>query len=238
MFNKPIAEYNLKQIHLNITENDGLTNKIFKIYYYEDLILCTYEKNYIFFINISLPICKICEKAFDFLYGIHTFNLDYECDCDSKFGLYDYSLLINLKSWNKIYFTLSVTTCDFKEDENMNDLYYINESVNANKNKIRFDIKSLTMKDVLENFLIFDIVLLSYNGDHVLCESKPIIIRKDNNRVDYDENDSNHFISILKENKYMIIFKFNINEKKNYYALIYTELRLNKKYIESIFKKY
>ena len=27
------------------------------------------------------------------------------------------------------------------------------------------------MKDVLENFLIFDIVLLSYNGDHVLCES-------------------------------------------------------------------
>ena len=94
------------------------------------------------------------------------------------------------------------------------------------------------MKDVLENFRIFDIVLFSYNGDHVLCESKPIIIRKDNNRVDYDENDSNHFISILKENKYMIIFKFNINEKKNYYALIYTELRLNKKYIESIFKKY
>ena len=238
IFNKPIVEYNLKQIHLNITENDGLTNKIFKIYYYEDLILCTYEKNYIFFINISLPVCKICEKAFDFLYGIHTFKLDYECDCDSKFGLYDYSLLINLKSWNKIYFSLSVTTCDFKEDENMNDLYYINESINANKNKIRFDIKSLTMKDVLENFLIFDIVLLSYNGDHVLCESKPIIIRKDNNRVDYDENDSNHFISIVKENKYMIIFKFNINEKTNYYALIYTELRLNKKYIESIFKKY
>lgn len=48
LFNQPIAEYNLKQIHLNITENDGLTNKVFKIYYYEDLILCTYDKNYIF----------------------------------------------------------------------------------------------------------------------------------------------------------------------------------------------
>ncbi len=238
VYNRIFADYNFKQIHLNITENDGIINKIFKIYYYEDLIISTYEKNYIFFINISLPICKICERVFDYLRGIHSFNLDYSCDCDSKFGLYDYSLLINLKSWNKIYFSLSVTTCDFKEDENMNDLFYINESVIATSNKIQFDIKSLTMKDILVNFLIFDIVLLTYNGDHVLCESKPIILRKDNNRVDYDENDSNHYIAIIKENKYNIIFKFNINEGKKYYALVYTELRLNKKYVESIFKKY
>ena len=95
VYNRIFADYNFKQIHLNITENDGITNKIFKIYYYEDLIISTYEKNYIFFINISLPICKICERVFDYLRGIHSFNLDYSCDCDSKFGLYDYSLLIN-----------------------------------------------------------------------------------------------------------------------------------------------
>ena len=56
----------------------------------------------------------------DFLKGMHGKNLDYFDDVDTKFGLYDYSLLINIKSWNNIFYTINVNTLDFKlEDELM-----------------------------------------------------------------------------------------------------------------------
>ena len=113
-------------------------------------------------------------------------NKKYKCDCDSNFGLYDYSLLINLKSYNKIYYCLPIPTCDFKEDENNNELYYINDSVISTNEKFQFDIKSF-INETLENFLIFDISLISYQGDHILCESKPIIIEEDNNTFNYDD---------------------------------------------------
>ena len=238
IYNEVIAEYNIKQIRFTCTESEGLTSKICKVYYYNELIISTFEKNFIFFINISLPICKICEKLFTFIDGIHGKNLNYECDSDSKFGLYDYSLLINLKSWNKIYYSISVTTCDLKEEkENGFELYYINTSSSSTSNKIKFDIKTICMKDFIENFLIFDIVFLSYYGDHVLCESKPIIIKEDLNRVDYDEYGSKHYIAGFIDKNYSVTCKFNFNDELKYYALVYLELRFDKKYIESIFVK-
>ena len=239
IYNRVIAEYNIKQIKFNCTENEGLSSKICKVYYYNELIISTFEKNYIFFVNISLPICKICEKVFDFIKGIHDFNLNYACDSDSKFGLYDYSLLINLKSWNKIYYSVSVTTCDLREEkENGYELYYINNSTISTSSKIKFDIKTICMKDFIENFLIFDIVLLSYNGDHVLCESKPIVIKEDKDSVDYDEYGSQHFIAGFIDKNYSMKCKFNFNSEINYYALVYLELRFDRKFIEKIFVKY
>ena len=239
LFRIPLIDYNLKQIKLNNTENEGIKHNVFKVYYYDDLVLTTFEKNNIFFINISIPICKLCEKAFEFLHGLHSFKLDYACDCDSKFGLYDYSLLINLKSWNSIYFSLSVTTCDFKEDENnKNELVFKHESKISTDKKIKFDVKSLVVKEYIENFLICDFILLTYEGDHVFCESKPIFLKEDKSRIDYNELNCNYYYATKKNQKYSILFKFNINENKKYYCLIYTELRINKNYIEKIFKKY
>ena len=240
IYRKPIAIYEIKKIRLKCTETEGVTNKIFKIYYYNDLIISTFDKNNIFFINMSIPVCKLCENIFDFIDGIHTKNLNYECDCDSKFGLYDYSLLINLKSWNKIFFSLNVNTCDLKfdEEEDKDNLYYIDKSNIVSQYPFNFDLKSLVIKNNINNFMIFDIMFLTYNGDHVLCDSKPIILKSDKERIDYDEYNSEHFIAFVDDEKYKVKFYFNINEKENYFALIKTELKVNKTYIENIFKKF
>ena len=240
IYRKPIAVYDIKKIKLKCSETEGVTNKIFKIYYYNDLIISTFDKNNIFFINMSIPVCKLCENIFDFIDGIHTKNLNYECDCDSKFGLYDYSLLINLKSWNKIFFSLMVNTCDLKydEEEDKNSLYHTDKSNLISQYPLNFDLKSLVIKNNINNFMIFDIMFLTYNGDHVLCDSKPIILKPDKERIDYDEYNSEHFSAIVDDDKYYVKFYFNINEKENYFALIKTELKVNKKYIENIFKKF
>ena len=240
IYRKPIAVYDIKKIKLKCSETEGVTNKIFKIYYYNDLIISTFDKNNIFFINMSIPVCKLCENIFDFIDGIHTRNLNYECDCDSKFGLYDYSLLINLKSWNKIFFSLMVNTCDLKydEEEDKNSLYHTDKSNLISQYPLNFDLKSLVIKNNINNFMIFDIMFLTYNGDHVLCDSKPIILKPDKERIDYDEYNSEHFNAIVDDDKYYVKFYFNINEKENYFALIKTELKVNKKYIENIFKKF
>ena len=240
IYRKPIAVYDIKKIKLKCSETEGVTNKIFKIYYYNDLIISTFDKNNIFFINMSIPVCKLCENIFDFIDGIHTRNLNYECDCDSKFGLYDYSLLINLKSWNKIFFSLMVNTCDLKydEEEDKNSLYHTDKSNLISQYPLNFDLKSLVIKNNINNFMIFDIMFLTYNGDHVLCDSKPIILKPDKERIDYDEYNSEHFSAIVDDDKYYVKFYFNINEKENYFALIKTELKVNKKYIENIFKKF
>ena len=240
IFRKPIFVYEIKKIKLKCSEAEGITNKIFKIYYNKDLIISTFDKNFIFFINMSIPVCKLCESIFNFINGIHTKNLNYECDCDSKFGLYDYSLLINLKSWNKIFFSLTVNTCDLKYDDetDKNNLYYIDKSTIISQHPLTFDLKSLIIKDDIKNFMIFDIMFLTYNGDHILCDSKPIILREDKTRIDYDEYNSDHFFAIANDDNYSVQFTFNINKDENYYALIGTELRVNKKYVENIFKKF
>jgi len=127
-----IFEIELKKKKFINLENEGIRSKICNIFAYKEMIFSTFEKNYIFFINISLPICKICEIAFDFLKGLHGKNLSYEDDITKDFGLYDYVLLINIKSWKDIFFTLHVNKMDFKKDNEEDYLRYENESRSKN----------------------------------------------------------------------------------------------------------
>lgn len=115
LVNIPITNYEIKK--RKFEEFSGNTSKICKIYYDHEIVISTFEKNLIFFFNISMAICKICEKIFDFVNGIHGKNLDYFDDVDSKFGLYDYTMLINIKSWNQIFYTVNVNTLDFKHED-------------------------------------------------------------------------------------------------------------------------
>jgi hypothetical protein len=159
-----------------------ITTKICKIYYDRELTISTFNTNLIFFLNISIPICKICETIFDFMKGIHDKNLNYFDDVDTKFGLYDYSLLVNLKSWKNLYFSVNVNTVDFKEENGL--LCYYNDSIcnivikiAVCSNEPVFEIKTIALSDKISHFLIMDLMLLTYKGDHVLCESCPINIK-------------------------------------------------------------
>ena len=120
--NKEIYTYDMKKNALQKLEDFGIKSKICKIYSYKEFILSTFEENLIFFINISLPICKICE-IFDFLEGIHSKNMDYSDDNDKNFGLFDYSLLLNIKNNSELFFTLNINTLDFK-NHTWDDTYY------------------------------------------------------------------------------------------------------------------
>jgi hypothetical protein len=123
IFDMKIIEYDIKKIKFYDTQKDGIESKICKIYYNDELILSTFEANLIFFLSISYPICKICEYMFDFMNGMHGKNLNYFDDSESKFGLYDYTLLINLKSWKNVFYTFNVNTLDFKQDNDGNLTY-------------------------------------------------------------------------------------------------------------------
>jgi hypothetical protein len=111
----------------DLDDTQGKSSKICKIFYDRELTISTFNSNLIFFLNISIPICKICESIFDFMKGIHDKNLDYFDDLDTKFGLYDYALLINIKSWRSLYFSANINTLDFKEDNGV--LFYENDSI-------------------------------------------------------------------------------------------------------------
>lgn len=124
-----IYEIELKKKKFLNLENEEIKSKICNIFSYNEFIFSTFEKIFIFFINISLPICKICEKSFEFLNGIHGKNLLYEDDISKDFGLYEYVLLLNIKSWKEIFFTLHVNKLDFKKDlEDPEYIYYENDS--------------------------------------------------------------------------------------------------------------
>lgn len=127
IYNSNLITYEFKKISFTEFKSDS---KICKIFYDNEFIISTFEKRFLFFLNISLPICKICGTCFDFLKGIHDNNLNYFDDVDSNFGLFDYSLLINIKSWNNIFFTLNVNTCDFKDEGEF--LLYVNDGKSKN----------------------------------------------------------------------------------------------------------
>jgi len=123
-----IYEIELKKKKFLNLENEGIKSNICNIFSYNEFIFSTFEKNFIFFINISLSICKICEIAFDFLKGIHSKNLLYQDDISKDFGLYDYVLLINIKSWKDIFFTLHINKLDFKKENDDDYLLFENDS--------------------------------------------------------------------------------------------------------------
>jgi hypothetical protein len=128
---KNLLTYDIKKIKFQDLDNFQNNNsKICKIFYNKELTVSTFNSNLVFFFNISIPICKICECVFDFMKGIHDKNLDYFDDIDSKFGYYDYALLINLKSWKNIFYSLNVNTLDFKDYHN-GMLYYENDSLSS-----------------------------------------------------------------------------------------------------------
>ena len=136
----------------------------------------------IFFVNISLPICKICE-IFDFLNGIHGKNLDYFDDNDKNFGLFDYSLLINIKNNSELFFNININTLDLK-NESHDDIYYHYQNTNQSKflsylvvsNSLpQFNLRTIAMQEKLTNFLLIDLLLLNDKGDHMICDSHPLI---------------------------------------------------------------
>ena len=133
-----------------------------------------------------------------------------------------------------------VNTCDLKydEEEDKDNFYYIDKTNLISPHPLNFELKSLVIKNNINNFMIFDIMFLTYSGDHILCDSKPMIFKEDKTRIDYDEHNSEHFIGIVDDDNYSVKFNFNINQNENYYALMRTELRVSKKYIENIFKKF
>jgi hypothetical protein len=128
VINRNLVTYDIqKKKFKDLDDTQGKSSKICKIYYDRELTVSTFNTNLVFFLNISIPICKVCEGMFDFMKGIHDKNLDYFDDVSSKFGLYDYALLLNIKSWKSLYFSVNVNTLDFKEDNGK--LYYENDSI-------------------------------------------------------------------------------------------------------------
>ena len=101
---------------------------------------------------------------------------------------------------------------------------------------ISFDVKTLMLNDKIENFLIMDISLLSYNGDHILCETKPLFLKYEKMKIRLDDPSIN-YIGKIVDDRYNVTFKFLFNKKTNEYSLDYTELRLNKNFIYSLLPK-
>ncbi len=92
------------------------------------------------------------------------------------------------------------------------------------------------LNDKIENFLIMDISLLSYNGDHILCESKPLFLKNEKVKIILNDPSINYIGKII-DSRYNITFKFLFNKKTNEYSLDYTEFRINKNFIYSLIPK-
>ena len=227
IFDKKIYNNNIKEKKFKNYNN----NNNFNIYYNNEIIFAIKneeENKNILFINISLPICIIIEKIFDYIKNIHYKNNKKQI---LDINLYDYSLLINLKNTNQIFYTININTLDFVEEEIDDYLYYKNDSFIINNNDIKFYINE---NNFLENFLIMDIILLNSNGIHLLCDSKILILFKDenNNDVDYNNYYCDKYLGIIKDKKYYIKFKFNINLEENYFALVFFELKIKNNLIK------
>jgi hypothetical protein len=93
------------------------------------------------------------------------------------------------------------------------------------------------MNELLNNFLIFDMVLLSYQGDHVICDSTPLILKPDEGRVSYEEYDCHFFFGEINKPNYNVLFTFKFSNEMNFHCLDGIEIKVNQKFIESIFKK-
>ena len=72
-----------------------------------------------------------CE-IFDFLKGIHGKNLNYTDDNDKNFGLYDYTLLLNIKNNSELFFNININTLDFKQ-QSCDDLFFHYQSKSQSK---------------------------------------------------------------------------------------------------------
>ncbi len=100
-----------------------------------------------------------------------------------------------------------------------------------------FDIKTIAMKEKIYNILIIDITLLSYKGDHIICESFPLILKKDEERISYEQYDCEFLIGKIKSEFYDIQINFKFSNEMSFYCLDKIILVVDKKFIEKIFKK-
>ncbi len=103
---------------------------------------------------------------------------------------------------------------DYKLPKKILDFYYINK---YRQTIVSFDFKTLMLNDKID----YDISLLSYNGAHILCESKPLFLK--NEKVTIRLNDpSINYLGKIIDGRCNIKFKFLFNKKNNEYSIILT----------------
>lgn len=246
IYGRIVKEYdNINQINFKCNEHEKYFNKYCTIYYKDEFIISTLKTGKLYFINITLIICKLCEVLFPFIKNFHKKNIDYLTNLNGEIELYDFSLFISLRSYKDMFFSIVDTNCNFKEvdeksgleiDKKNIEFYYINDYRQTINKSVSFDVKTLMLNDKIENFLIMDISLLSYNGDHILCESKPLFLKNEKVKIILNDPSINYIGKII-DSRYNITFKFLFNKKTNEYSLDYTEFRINKNFIYSIIPK-
>ncbi len=79
--------------------------------------------------------------------------------------------------------------------------------------------------------------MLTYTGDHVLCDSMPLILEKDSNRFTYEEFEFNFYFTKIKTENYKVELNFQFNEEIHLYCLDRIQIIVDKKFINNIFKK-
>ena len=246
IFGRIVKEYdNISKINFQSNEHEKYFNKYCTIFYKDEFIISTLKTGKLYFLNISLTVCKLSEILFPFIKNFHKKNINYLTNLNGDIELYDFSLLINIRSYKDMFFSVVDTNCNFKEvdeksgleiNKKITEYYYINDYRQTINKSVSFDVKTLMLNDKIENFLIMDISLLSYNGDHILCEIKPLFLKNEKVKIRLNDPSINYIGKII-DDRYNIMFKFLFNKKVNEYSLDYTELRLNKNFIYSLLPK-
>ena len=246
IFGRIVKEYdNISKINFQSNEHEKYFNKYCTIFYKDEFIISTLKTGKLYFLNISLTVCKLSEILFPFIKNFHKKNINYLTNLNGDIELYDFSLLINIRSYKDMFFSVVDTNCNFKEvdeksgleiNKKITEYYYINNYRQTINKSVSFDVKTLMLNDKIQNFLIMDISLLSYNGDHILCETKPLFLKNEKVKIRLNDPSINYIGKII-DDRYNIMFKFLFNKKVNEYSLDYTELRLNKNFIYSLLPK-
>jgi hypothetical protein len=97
-------------------------------------------------------------------------------------------------------------------------------------------VKTIALNERIFNISILDITVLSYKGDHMICESHPLLILPDESRVSYEEMDCEFMKGHIKTEKYEILVNFKYNDDHAVYCLDKLLLTVEKKFIQNIFK--
>lgn len=99
-----------------------------------------------------------------------------------------------------------------------------------------FEVKTIALNESIFNISILDITVLSYKGDHVICDSHPLLIFPDNSRISYEEMDCEFMMAQIKTENYEIFVYFKYSDEYAIYCLDKLLLRVEKKFIQKIFK--
>lgn len=223
-------------------------SKISRVFFFQDceMFVSTFKDYTVFFINISIPICRICEVVNQAVFinermvNLHSNHLYFD-DCERDFGLIDYSLLVNVKSWKESFFSLLFNTVDFKQDQtDSRSIVFRDSSTHVCSSMPCFPIRSIAFSEDIKDLLILDLILLSYKGDHVVCESHPIKLVIDSDRViTYEQEVFEYFTASFTSEKIsgVIDFKYSKAHSDRIFCVDRLELRLNTVYLAKVFKR-